>query len=170
VIENLSWLNTLNGFSKAIADRLAVAVTRRKPKIHVRPIVGNELWCIARQGETEFMQVVCWADVTHDDPKHALMIMEVYPEGTPPQVSMGSRELIQPGTLAHIQLAAIVKPIIATKGKPWKGRLVLVDHFHRKHKTQKIEFKWVGGPQEGNAERPEVNLSAKLALFREFSP
>ena len=26
------------------------------------------------------MQVVCWADVTRDDPKHALMIMEVYPE------------------------------------------------------------------------------------------
>jgi len=41
VIENLSWLNTLNGFFKAIADRLAVAVTRRKPKIHVHPIVGN---------------------------------------------------------------------------------------------------------------------------------
>ena len=68
------------------------------------------------------MQVVCWADVTHDEPKHALMIMEVYPEGTPPQVSMGSRsrELIQPGTLAHIQLAAIVKPIIATKGNRGK--------------------------------------------------
>jgi hypothetical protein len=88
------------------------------------------------------------------DPKHAMMIMEVYPEGTTPQVSMGSRKLIEPGTLAHIQLAAIVKPIIATKGKPWRGRLVVVDHFHRKHKTQKIEFKWVGGPQD-SAQAPK---------------
>src|SRR5437879_10451164 len=72
----------------------------------------------------------------------------------------GSRELIPPGTLAHIQPAAIVQPIIATKGKPWKGRLILVDHFQRKHKTQRIEFKWDGGPQA------KVNLTKGRAQFK----
>src|SRR5437660_10580508 len=72
----------------------------------------------------------------------------------------GSRELIPPGTLAHIQRAAIVQPIIATKGKHWKGRLILVDHFQRKHKTQRIEFKWDGGPQA------KVNLTKGRAQFK----
>ena len=153
VLEHLSWLKTLNGFFKAVVDRVALAITRRKPKLHVHPVVGNEVWCLAYQGETEFMQVVCWADVTHDDPKNNLVIMQVYPQGTTPQVGTVSKELIQPGTLARIQLSAIVKPILGTKGKPWKGRLVLVDQFHRKYKTQKIEFKWVG-PQETAVKEP----------------
>src|SRR5271155_3299330 len=127
MVENLTWLNSLSGFLKALADRLADAITRRKPKIHVHPVVGNELWCIARQGETEFMHVICWADVTHDDPRNNLVIMQVYPEGTTPQVSTNTRELVEPGTLAHIQLSAIVTPILATKGKSWKGRLILED-------------------------------------------
>jgi len=72
VLEHLSWLKTLNGFFKAVVDRVALAITRRKPKLHVHPVVGNEVWCRAYQGATEFMQVVCWADVTHDDPKNNL--------------------------------------------------------------------------------------------------
>lgn len=61
--------------------------------------------------------------------------------------STNSRELIEPQTMAHIQLSAIVTPIVATRGKPWRGRLIVVDQFHRKHKTQKIEFKWVSPEQ-----------------------
>jgi hypothetical protein len=146
MIEHVGWLKTLNGFFKAIVDRVATAITRRKPKVHVHPVVGNEIWCIANSGNVEYMHIVCWAHVTHDDSKQAVIIMGVYPEGTTPQVDTVSHEVIPPGTMVKTQLSAIVAPILGIKGKPWKGRLILVDQFHRKHKTQKIVFKWVGGP------------------------
>lgn len=144
MIEHVGWLKTLNGFFKAIVDRLATAITRRKPKVHVHPLVGNEVWCIATSGNTEYMHIICWAHVTHDGSNDALLIMSVYPEGTTPQVDTISPVTLQPGTMVKTQLSAIVAPIVGTKGKPWRGRLILEDQFHRKYKTQKIVFKWVG--------------------------
>src|SRR5262245_3021813 len=107
---DFSWVG---GVVKVILDALASLIGRRKPKIHVHP-VGPAIWCIAREGDQELMQVVMWANVTHEDTKQGLVLMEVYPQGTKPHLYLGSRELIRPGDLVHIQLSAFVKPIIGT--------------------------------------------------------
>ncbi len=70
--------------------------------------------------------------------------MDAYPVGTTTQVRGMSEFKIPPGALIKKQLVAIVGPIIGEKGKPWTGKLVLVDQFLRKYKTRKVTFKWVG--------------------------
>jgi hypothetical protein len=41
-------------------------------------------------------------------------------------------------------LDAFVHPVVGRIGETWKGRIIFVDQFKRTHKTDKIEFKFVG--------------------------
>jgi hypothetical protein len=90
------------------------------------------------------MQVVSWADFTHDDPTETLVITAIYPVGSAPQIDTGRKFAIPPRTLVKHQITAFVLPIKGVKGKPWKGRLVVVDQFFREYKTLKFTFKWWG--------------------------
>ena len=103
------------------------------------------LWCIAGNAGQEMMQTVCWADINHDDPQLALIITNVYPEGSHSTKIQVTKFVVPPGEMVHEQLASFSGPIKAEKGKLWIGRLILVDQFKRKHKTEKITFQWVGG-------------------------
>jgi hypothetical protein len=150
---NLGWLTdftkpfstTLN----AVAERLALRIGRRKPRLYVHFDSIQTVWTIAHGGQpsgsaVEFMHVVFWADLNHDDPKQTLVIVNGYPEGTQPEMQSMSKFAIPPGSIVHEQLSAIVLPIKAKKGEPWIGKFILVDQFERKFKTKKIKFKWVG--------------------------
>jgi hypothetical protein len=84
------------------------------------------LWCIAQQGQRDgslkdMMQAMFWADFNHDDPKLTLVIVDAYPQGTRPQIGMITKFAIPPNKIVQQQVAAIVVPIIATKGKPCVG-------------------------------------------------
>jgi hypothetical protein len=146
MVEHLSWIQVLSGFGKAAIDRAALWVGRRKPRafVHVRP--GTSVWCVAKQQnpQVEYMQIVCTTNVTHDDPKLALVFLDAYPKGTTTQVPLFQAFAVAPKTIANEQIAAIVSPIVGKKGKPWTGKLVLVDQFKRKYKTDKITFQWTG--------------------------
>ena len=73
-----------------------------------------------------------------------MIIVDAYPMGTTSQVTAMEEITIPPHTMLKEQLVAIVGPVIGKKGQPWVGKLILVDQFLRKHRTQKIAFKWVG--------------------------
>ena len=143
-VEHYGWLKALSGFLRAIFGRLATAITRRKPKLHVEPNVATCVWSAGTQlPKVELMQIVCLANVNHDDPDNALVIMDVYPAGTHSQINKTCVVVIPPNTMVRDQLSALVTPVIGKRGQDWEGKLVLVDQFHRKHETQKIKFKWV---------------------------
>jgi hypothetical protein len=103
------------------------------------------VWCVAKNGEQEMMQTVCWADINHDDLQHALIITDVYPQGSRSAKIRASKFVVPPGEMVHEQLVSFSVPIKAEKGKAWVGRLILVDQFKREHKTEKVSFQWVGG-------------------------
>jgi hypothetical protein len=150
---NLGWLKDLTKpFSttlNAVAERLALRIGRRKPNLYVHFDPVQTVWCIAQSAQrggspVEYMHVVFWADLNHDDPKQTLVIVNAYPEGTQPEMETISKFSIPPGSIVHEQLSAIVLPFVAKKGEPWIGKFILVDQFDRTYKTKKIKFKWVG--------------------------
>jgi hypothetical protein len=148
MIEHVSWIKSLGGVLKAVFDRLAVAIGRRKAKLFVHFQPGTSIWCIATSGpglpSIEYMQIVCRASFAHDDLKEPLVIIDAYPAGTAPEVKAMEPFTIQSQELVQEQIVAIVAPVIGEKGHSWTGRIVFVDQYLRKHKTQKSTFKWVG--------------------------
>ena len=144
MIEHFGWLKSFSGFWKAAFDRLALWVSKRKPKLYVHFQPGTCLGCIARHADAEYMQIVCPVSITHDDVKHDLIIVDVYPAGTISQVSAMQDIVIPANTMAKEQIVSIAGPVIANKGESWTGRIVLVDQFLRKYKSPKATFKWAG--------------------------
>lgn len=149
-----SWLGNLTkpfaNVLNPITERLGKWLGGRKPRLHVHfhPIqlvwsVGNEMQVDGSMLET--MHVHAAADLTHDDDKQTLLIVDVHPEGTQnrlpgmSQFRIGPREM-----LSHLQIVSIAFPVIGTKGQPWTGRLILVDQFERKYKTKKATYRWSG--------------------------
>jgi len=82
--------------------------------------------------------------LNHDDPKQSIIITAAFPKDTQPQHGLISNIVIPPNQMVHEQVVAIVSPIVGEKGKPWTGRIILTDQFHRRYKTQKATFRWVG--------------------------
>lgn len=148
VIEHVGWIKSLGGLLKAGFDRVAHWLGRRKPKLYVHFQPGTSIWCIAHSGPgpsaTEYMHLVCSANITHDDLKQAMVIVDAYPVGATSQVKAMQDFTIPPQEMVKEQIVAIVGPVVGKKGKPWTGKIVLVDQFLRKHKTEKVTFKWVG--------------------------
>jgi hypothetical protein len=149
MLEHVGWLKAFNGVWKAFFDRLALWVSRRRPKLYVHFQPGTNIWCTANSGPgpnpPEYMQVVCQVTITHDDPQNSLIIIDAYPVGTKTQVQALSEIKIPPHTMVKERIVSIVAPMIGEKGKPWTGKMVLVDQFLRKYKTGKMTFKWAGG-------------------------
>ena len=152
MLEHVGWLKAFSGLWKAILDHFANWVSHRKPKLYVHFQPGTNIWCIAHAGPgpsaIEYMQVVFTANLTHDDLKQGLIIVDAYPVGTASQVKAMDEIIIPHGEMVKERVVAIVGPVIATKGKAWTGKFVLVDQFQRKHKTQKATFMYVG-PEAG---------------------
>ncbi|MGC2724569.1 MAG: hypothetical protein WA224_11465 [Candidatus Acidiferrales bacterium] len=148
MIEHVGWIKSIGGFLEAGFNRLTTWIGRRKPKLYVHFETGTCIWCIARSGPepsaTEYMQLMCSANITHDDLKQAMVIVDAYPVGTTSQIRAMEEFTIPPEEMVKERIMTIVGPVVAKKGKPWTGRIVLVDQFLRKHKTQKVAFKWVG--------------------------
>lgn len=137
----------LAAVSNAIANRLKLRF-RRKPKLHVHFHPATGLWCLARQAHKEIMQIGFVADLTHDDPNQTVILMDAFPEGARSElpffdyITIPPEEWIKPGR--HIWM--MVTPVLAEKGRNWKGRIVFVDQWKRKYKSEEeFEFLWMGG-------------------------
>jgi hypothetical protein len=151
MIEHVGWIKSFSGFWKAIFDRLGLWIGRRKPKLYVHFQPGTNIWCIAHSGPgpsgVEYMQVVCGTvSLTHDDLTQGMVIVDAYPVGTASQVRAMQPFTIPPHEMVEERIVAIVAPVVGKKGQSWTGKIVLVDQFLRKHKTQKVTLKWAGEP------------------------
>jgi hypothetical protein len=114
MIEHVGWIKAFSGFWKAIFDRLAFWVSRRKPKLYVHFEAGTSIWCIARSGPTpsadEYMQVVCHASFAHDDSDQGMIIVDAYLVGTTSQISALREFTIPPRTMVEEQIVAVRRP------------------------------------------------------------
>jgi len=143
-------LKTCSEFAADLLERLGHRLRRRKPRLYVHYAVAQSLWCIATQTErdgtkTPIMQLIFSADFNHDDPKQDLVIVNAYPKGMRQQkVAAFEKFNVPPGRIVTKQVAVWVLPLLAEQGKDWKGRFILVDQFMRKHKTERVVFRWVG--------------------------
>jgi hypothetical protein len=89
------------------------------------------------------MQVVIQARINHNGSGN-VGIVDSYPQGTSPVFSGQVNFIVPPNAMIQKYFSSICEPVVGKKGKNWKGRLVLLDHERRKHKTDKISFMWVG--------------------------
>jgi len=144
---NLEWLESLTkpvaSLLNPIAERIGGGLGHRKPRLYVHFETNPMVWCIAKNGDQEVMQIVFWADLNHDDPRQTLIITDAYPKGARSELRT-LNFAVPPGQMVHEQVVSFSVPIKGEKGKPWTGRLILVDQFKRKHKTDKATFRWAG--------------------------
>jgi hypothetical protein len=82
-----------------------------------------------------------------------VIITDVYPQGSRSEIRVSTNFVVPPGQMVHEQLQSFSLAIKAEKGKPWIGRLILVDQFKRKHKTEKAKFQWAGGVAQLESKR-----------------
>jgi hypothetical protein len=55
---------------------------------------------------------------------------------------------VNPRIVSYTQLFCFVTPVVATAGKPFKTRLIVLDHKNRKHVLDEHVFRWVGSQQQ----------------------
>ena len=150
-----SWLGNLTkpfaNVLNPVTERFGKWLGGRKPRILVHFHPTQLVWSIGKEGmgdgALETMHIHAMADITHDDDKQTLIIVDVYPEGTHNRVPGMSQFTIGPKQMLGLPLVSFAQPVVGTKGQPWIGRLVLVDQFDRKYKTKKATFRWTGPPK-----------------------
>jgi hypothetical protein len=88
--------------------------------------------------------IILHASFAHDDPDATLEICDAYPHGTQNQFGLMGKFMIPPGRTVDLRILPMVLPVRAEEGEPYVTRMIFVDHFRRKYKSQKIVFEWVG--------------------------
>jgi hypothetical protein len=140
MIEHFAWIKTVVGW---LSSFLSKWKWKPRVKVYIHPM-GKPVWVTAPQPNGQiYMQVILQARVNHNCP-HGLMIVDTFPEGTTPIVTGMRSFRIPPYTIIEEHLSNIVMPVVGKEGKDWVGKLVLIDHERRRHKTEKIHFMWVG--------------------------
>jgi hypothetical protein len=106
--------------------------------------MGKPVWHAAVQPSgAVYMQVIIQPRINHNS-SEAVFVVDSYAKGTVPVVSGMVNFIVPPNVMVREHLSSIAVPVVGKKGKDWTGRLVVVDHFRKKHKTDKITFMWVG--------------------------
>ena len=114
---SLEWLSNLtrpfSSLLNPLAERVGSWLGRRKPGLYIHFMLNQLVWCIAQEPQRtgpprELMQVAFWADLNHDDPKHAIIITAAFPKDTQPQHGLISNIVIPPNQMVHEQVVAIV--------------------------------------------------------------
>jgi hypothetical protein len=138
-----------------VTKRIGGFLGHPKPRLYVHFSKRQLAWCIAGgNGQLEMMQVVCTAEIAHDDPHQTLIILDSYPNGARSEMgTTATHFVIPPETVVRETFASFSTPVIGKKGQPWTGRLVLVDQFKRKYKTERVTFQWAGAPPNVNQQK-----------------
>lgn len=86
------------------------------------------------------MQVRLSVDLTHDDPKESLIIVDAYPKGTQSKIPF-DKFAIPPHQLVERHVTTFVQPVLGEKGKDWTGHIILVDQFRRPYRLPKATLR-----------------------------
>jgi hypothetical protein len=118
---------------------------KRKPKLHIYIQPRTHLWCYAWEFDKPRMSVMFSADLTNDDHREKVFIIDAYIKGTKPTIPFIRKVEVPAATMVpRVPFHVLVSPVVGKGGENWKGRIILIDQFKRKHLTDKIEFEWHG--------------------------
>jgi hypothetical protein len=123
--------------------------SRQKQLIHVEWKNESCIWCLATAGHgaEKWMQINLHGFITNTDKENALIITSVYLEGTKPAMSLRETVTLPPEHVCDEDIFAFVKPLLVEEGQTFKGNVIFVDQFQRRHKVY-IELK-------GHAAQPQ---------------
>jgi hypothetical protein len=145
---NLAWLENLtkpfSSLLNPLAERIGRRLGNRKPNLFVHFDPTQQVWGISMNGDHEMRSFNFFADFNHDDPRQTLAILDAYPEGTISQVALMHKFHIPPGAIITQRISVFVSPPRVEKGEPWTGKIVFVDQFKRKYKSEKVTARWLG--------------------------
>ena len=122
---------------------IAALKLRKKPqgKADLRVVVlptPEPRWGIAASGKTPTLNLTFHANLAHRA-EGSLQIIKAYLEGTEPAFPF--LPIVVAGPYDEPQVIHLgVRPIIARHGKSLKRRVILVDQFGEKHRTEAIAF------------------------------
>jgi hypothetical protein len=151
------FIRPLDVVSNALSGRLEILL-KRKPRLFVNFHPMSAFWCLAFSGKQRAMQVSFMADFSHDDPEQTILLIDAYLKGAKPwlrfdePIDVAPEELVTPKYQVHF----MVTPIIAPVGKNWTGRIIFIDQWHRRYKTKKFEFVWMGPTELPAQYKPKV--------------
>jgi Na+-transporting methylmalonyl-CoA/oxaloacetate decarboxylase gamma subunit len=109
--------------------------SRQKQLIHVEWKNEISLWCVAKAGEESWMQAALHGFFTNSDPQVALIITSIYLEKTKPAMSLYEPLTLPAHNVRSQDVSIMVKPLLLEEGKTFRGNVILVDQFQRKHKV-----------------------------------
>jgi hypothetical protein len=112
----------------------------RREIIHIQWKEEHCLWTVAHNGPTRWMQVMLSGFVTNSHPDLELIITSIYLEGTKPALSLYETIQLPAAHVCDEHLTLMVEPVLMPEGAPFRGNVILVDQFQRKHKAY-IELK-----------------------------
>jgi hypothetical protein len=113
---------------------------QQKQLIHVEWKNEVCLWCVATSGSEQWMQLNLHGFITNSGKDDALIITSVYLEGTKPAMSLHETIELPPEHVCDENIFAFVEPLLIEEGETFKGNVVFVDQFQRRHKAY-IELK-----------------------------
>lgn len=114
--------------------------SRRGEIVHVQWKEDRCLWTVAHAGTARWMQVMLSGFITNSHPDLALIITSVYLEGTKPAMSLFETIELPPAHVCDEHVNVMLEPVLVPEGTPFRGNVILVDQFQRKHKAY-IELK-----------------------------
>lgn len=112
----------------------------RKPVLHVVWQPGQTWWHQGSVAGNPAMQVVGRGIFSNADKEAFLILTKAYFKGT--ECVMGFLEPItlKPGVAIDGNIHVFLRPVIAKPGREFRGKLIFVDQFNRKHFTEETPF------------------------------
>jgi hypothetical protein len=95
----------------------------------------------------EGMSLIYRADFSHDDDEQTVLLVEAYVKGGKSWLEAPSDPIrIPPRQLVREQFirTVFISPIVGKIGKNWTGKIIFVDQWRRKYKTDECEFVFMG--------------------------
>lgn len=126
--------------------------SRRREIVHVQWKPERCLWSVANSGKDEWMSVMLSAYITNSHPELGLIITSVYLEGTKPVIGLFETIPLPAAHVCDEIVNAMVEPLVVPEGTTFRGNVIFVDQFQRKHKAY-IELR-------GHAAQPQPKPDA----------
>jgi hypothetical protein len=116
------------------------------PKLHIAWNAAQTFWGLGSAAGEPCIQIGGWAHMSISDTHEELIIVSAYVEGTASRMLIPIR--LRPGRILYSQLFTYITPVIATPGKPFRTRLIVIDHQNRKHVLEEHTFRFIGSQKQ----------------------
>ncbi|HXH50537.1 MAG TPA: hypothetical protein VNM47_14430 [Terriglobia bacterium] len=112
----------------------------KKPVLHVVWEPGQNWWHQGTVSGRPAMQVGASALFSLANDQFSLILTKAYFRGTQCVVGFIEPITVKPRVALRMNIHVFLQPVIAEAGQAFKGKLIFVDQFNRKHETDEATF------------------------------